>query len=357
MKLYKKLGFLLIYVLPALVVAGYYLGSWWTFSAFIFAYGVVPLWDELIGRDAENVTDQTITDELVNNPYFGYLVISLVWTQVSLLSWLVYCLGHYTFSTLEYTGLLLSTMTVNSSGINIAHELGHKKDSWNRFWAKLNLLTVCYMHFYIEHNRGHHLRVATLEDPATSRQGQTFYAFWAQSVFGGWLSAWHLETKRLSNKGKNSYSLWYNEMWRFTFLPLLFAGLMFGLGGWIGVGFFFLQSFFAFSSLEAVNYIEHYGIMRKKMASGKYERVNPLHSWNSNHLISNLFLFQLQRHSDHHANASRPYQILRHFDESPQLPFGYPVMILIALCPPLWFGMMNKRLETWEKQTYTDYTV
>lgn len=348
MKLYKKLGFLLIYIIPALILVGFYLGSWWTFSAFVFAYGIVPLWDEWVGRDSENVSEQTVTEELVENPYFGYIVISLVWVQASLLCWAVYVVSHYELSIIEFVGLLLSIMTFNSSGINVAHELGHRKEAWNRFWAKVNLLTVCYMHFYIEHNRGHHVHVGTPQDPATSRKGQSFYAFWGQSVFGSWLSAWHLEARRLQNKGVHPYALLHNEMWRFVALPALFAGLMFLLGGWIGVAFFFLQSILAFSSLEAVNYIEHYGIERKLLSNGKYERVNPLHSWNSNHLISNLFLFQLQRHSDHHANASRPYQILRHFDESPQLPFGYPVMILMALCPPLWFAVMDRRLEHWK---------
>ncbi len=352
MKLYKKLGFLLIYIIPILVIGGYYMGGLWTFSGFVFAYGIVPLWDEWVGRDSENVNDSSITDELVNNAYFGYLVISLVWVQASLLCWAVFVVAHYPLSVLEYTGILFSLMTFNSSGINVAHELGHKKDAWNRFWAKLNLMTVCYMHFYIEHNRGHHVHIGTPLDPATSRKGQTFYAFWWQSLFGGYASAWRLEAKRLTNKGIHPYSCQHNEMWVYTCLPLLLAVLMFALGGWIGVGFFFLQSFLAFSSLEAVNYIEHYGIQRKLLANGKYERVNPLHSWNSNHLISNLFLFQLQRHSDHHANASRPYQILRHFEESPQLPFGYPVMILLALCPPIWFAIMNKRLTDWQTATF-----
>jgi alkane 1-monooxygenase len=240
-------------------------------------------------------------------------------------------------------------MTANASGINIAHELGHRKEKWCRFWAKVNLMTVCYMHFYIEHNRGHHVNVATPLDPATSRKNQWFYAFWFQTVLGAWASAWRLEARRMKAKNLPTYAL-QNEMWLCILLPLAFAGVMFWWGGTVGILFFFLQSLMAFSSLEIVNYIEHYGIERKLLPNGKYERVNPLHSWNANHLISNLFLFQLQRHSDHHANASRPYQILRHFETSPQLPFGYPVMIILALIPPLWFAVMNKRLENWKLQ-------
>ncbi len=347
MKTYKKLGFLLIYMIPVLIVVSYYLGGWWTFAGFVFAYFIIPLWDEVVGRDSENVTENVI-DGLVENPYFTYIVISLVWTQVSLLVWFVYQIGTYTHTPIEWTGMLLSLMTFNASGINVAHELGHRKEAWCRFWSKFNLMTVCYMHFYIEHNRGHHVHVGTPLDPATSRKGQTLYAFWGQSVFGGWRSAWRLEIKRLKSKNLPTYSLKDNEMLRFCLLQLGFAGLMYVIGGWAGTAFFFLQSFLAFSSLEVVNYIEHYGIERQMLSTGKYERVNPLHSWNANHLISNLFLFQLQRHSDHHANASRPYQILRHFEQSPQLPYGYPVMILMALLPPLWFAVMNNRLADWK---------
>ncbi|MEX2232696.1 MAG: alkane 1-monooxygenase [Cyclobacteriaceae bacterium] len=238
-------------------------------------------------------------------------------------------------------------------GITVAHELGHKKSALEQFYGKILLLTVCYMHFHIEHNRGHHVAVATPEDPATARKNENFYRFWVRSVFGGYQHAWQLEKERLQRKNHSTISV-YNQMLWFGFLPFAFCFLLTLIPTillkrftWEVPVFFFCQSLIAFTLLELVNYVEHYGIQRKEIAPGKYERVNPVHSWNASHLLSNFFLFQLQRHSDHHVYSYKRYQVLDHYDESPQLPFGYPTMILIALVPPLWFWVMNKRLERW----------
>jgi alkane 1-monooxygenase len=209
------------------------------------------------------------------------------------------------------------------------------------------------MHFYIEHNRGHHVYVATPEDPATARKNETFYHFWYRSVVGSYRHAWQLEKESRKRKNKATWSA-SNEMIRFALLPLIFCLMLTVVGSlylesvaWQIPVFFFSQSLLAFTLLELVNYVEHYGIQRRQISPGVYERVNPLHSWNASHLISNFFLFQLQRHSDHHAYAYKRYQVLNHYDESPQLPFGYPTMIIIALLPPVWFALMNKRLEQW----------
>ena len=194
--------------------------------------------------------------------------------------------------------------------------------------------------------------------PATSRKGESFYAFWFRSVFMGYQSAWKLERSRLERKGQAFFGV-HNQMIWYSLLPILFCAVLTVLiSAWQGVLvwevpiFFFVQSVLAFSLLEIVNYVEHYGIVRKEIAPGKYERVNPMHSRNSNHRLSNFFLFQLQRHSDHHANAIKRYQVLRHFDESPQLPSGYPAMILMASIPPLWFKWMNPKLKQWEEKVY-----
>jgi alkane 1-monooxygenase len=258
---------------------------------------------------------------------------------------------------LLWIGFVLSTSLVTGGiGITVAHELGHKKSALEKFYSKALLMTVCYMHFYIEHNRGHHVLVATPADPATARKHQNFYSFWIQSVLGGYAHAWKIERDSLERKGKRLISL-DNEMIRFFLFPIIFCFILFVTGSywkgsvaWEVPLFFFTQSFLAFTLLELVNYVEHYGIMRREIAPGKFERVNPLHAWNASHMISNFFLFQLQRHSDHHAFAHKRYQVLNHYDESPQLPFGYPTMIMIALCPPLWFGIMDKRLTQWQKQ-------
>jgi alkane 1-monooxygenase len=227
-----------------------------------------------------------------------------------------------------------------------------------QFYSKLILMTVCYMHFFIEHNRGHHVQVATPDDPATSRHNESFYVFWFRSVFHGYAHAWQLEKESLHRKGFSTWSL-KNEMIWFALLPIIFCVALTIIGTiltgrivWEIPVFFFTQSFFAFTLLELVNYIEHYGIVRNQSVEGKYERVNPLHSWNASHLVSNFFLFQLQRHSDHHANAIKRYQVLNHYDDSPQLPFGYPTMILIALLPPLWFAKMNPLLQEWKEKVY-----
>jgi alkane 1-monooxygenase len=243
-------------------------------------------------------------------------------------------------------------------GITVAHELGHKKSKLEQFYSKVLLMTVSYMHFYIEHNRGHHVQVATPDDPATARFNENFYSFWFRSVFHGYAHAWQLEKESLQRKGHSVWH-WRNEMIWFTLAPVLFGGLvtliisqLSGRIVWEVPILFITQSVIGFTLLELVNYIEHYGIVRKQDNSGKYERVNPLHSWNASHLISNFFLFQLQRHSDHHANAIKRYQVLNHYDESPQLPYGYPTMILMALVPPLWYARMNPLLNIWKEKVY-----
>jgi alkane 1-monooxygenase len=242
-------------------------------------------------------------------------------------------------------------------GITVAHELGHKSTKIEQFYAKVLLMTVSYMHFFIEHNKGHHVWVATPKDPATSRKGETFYSFYFRSVIRGFISAWEIEKERLRRKNISVWS-YQNDMILYTVLPFLFCGFLMGClyfytgsFSWNVPIFFFAQSILGFSLLEAVNYIEHYGIVRNEIANGRFERVNPLHSWNSNYLITNFYLFQLQRHSDHHANANRRYQVLRHFDESPQMPQGYPAMMMMAMIPPLWFKVMDNRLEKWKLES------
>lgn len=352
----KKFGYLFPFVLPILWVGGYYLSGMWNYATVLFAFGLIPILDAIIGIDKHNFTKEQ-EKQIGEKLYYKAILYAWGFLQIGLLVWACYVVTFGSWQAYEYVGFLLSAMTVlGGIGITVAHELGHKNSSFEQFLAKIILDTVFYRHFFIEHNRGHHVNVATPLDPATARKNQTFYAFWWQSIIGGIRSAWNLEKKRLQKKGKNAWS-WENEMWRCLIEPLtllltLTAAMSFlkGQFAWQVVVFFLLQSLLSFSLLEAVNYIEHYGITRRLLANGRYERVEHLHSWNASHLLSNFFLFQLQRHSDHHAYAGRRYQILRHFDESPQLPAGYPTMILIALIPPLWFAIMNKRLEQWQAQ-------
>jgi alkane 1-monooxygenase len=238
-------------------------------------------------------------------------------------------------------------MTCGILGINAAHELGHRNTWYEQLMSKMLLLTTLYMHFFIEHNRGHHKNVSTDEDPASSRYGETVYAFYFRSIWQGWMSAWHLEAEKLK-KNNQSFWSWHNEMLRFQIIQISWLIII----GWVFGGetllFFVAAATIGFLLLETVNYIEHYGLRRKKKGNA-YERTLPIHSWNSNHPIGRLVLLELSRHSDHHYIASRKYQTLRHFDESPQMPTGYPGMMILSLMSPLWFSVMHKQIEKYRK--------
>lgn len=352
MSLKSKLGYLLSFSLPLWVIAGYYLGGWYNFITLGNVFILMPLMDFFVGTDHSNYNDEESAKKADD---FFYRFITYVWVylQLALVIWGAYVVVYGNIvSWYEWTGFLLSmAMVTGGIGITVAHELGHKKSTLERVYSQILLLSVTYMHFYVEHNRGHHVYVATPEDPATARKNENFYAFWFRSVVQGYLHAWNLENERLRRKNRSVLSL-ENKMISFTILPVLFCAVLTAVMSinvpgiaWAVPLFFFGQSFFAFTLLELVNYVEHYGIRRKQVAPGRYERVRPIHSWNTDFIVSNYFLFQLQRHSDHHFNAIKRYQVLNTYPESPQLPAGYPTMIMLAIVPPLWFRLMNPRLE------------
>jgi alkane 1-monooxygenase len=353
----RKIGFFTAFIVPALVIWGFYLGGAWNYITILFSFLILPLIDQMSGIDTSNVPDNEVKS--VGEDFY-YRFVTYIWAyfQFGFIFWGCYAVTSGKLNTaLEWTGFVVSFALVTGGiGITVAHELGHKKSALERFYSRALLMTVCYMHFYVEHNRGHHVYVATPEDPATARENENFYAFWLRSVIGGYRHAWNIEKDRLTGKGM--YSVFQNEMFWYTLVPFLFAVFLFlgfsylaGRWTWEVPFFFFAQSLLAFTLLELVNYVEHYGIQRREISPGRYERVNPLHSWNASHMLSNFFLFQLQRHSDHHAFAYKRYQVLNHYDESPQLPYGYPTMILLAMVPPIWFRLMNFRLDQWKSKT------
>jgi alkane 1-monooxygenase len=355
MSIIKKIGFFSALILVFTLGLGYYLEGWWNFVTIGFVFIIIPFVDSMIGKDPENISDSNIKI-ISDETYYRMVTYLWVFVQLGVIVFGAYAVTFGKVNTpIEWIGFILATSLITGGiGITVAHELGHKKSKLEQFYSKTLLLTVCYMHFFIEHNKGHHVHVATPSDPASSRKGEHFYKFWIRSVFKGYASAWNIEIKNLRRKGKSLFSF-QNQMIWFHILPILFCSLLtvlcsLLLGGfaWQVPAFFFMQSILAFTLLEQVNYIEHYGIVRNQTSDGRYERVTQLHSWNANQLVSNFFLFQLQRHSDHHLNAIRRYQVLKHYDESPQLPYGYPTMIILALLPPLWFRMMNPRLENWK---------
>jgi len=244
-------------------------------------------------------------------------------------------------------GLALSIGALGGVGINTAHEMGHKKESLERWLSKISLAPTGYGHFYIEHNRGHHVRVATPEDPSSARFGEMFWEFLPRSVFGSLRSALRLEAQRIRRRGGNPWNpktyLFNDALNAWLMTVVLWAALLAVCGPAL-IPFLIIQAVFGFSLLESVNYLEHYGLLRRKTDNGRYERCTPEHSWNSDHIVTNLFLYHLQRHSDHHANPARRYQTLRSMEESPNLPSGYAALIGLTYFPPLWRRLMDHRV-------------
>ncbi|HEX4307627.1 MAG TPA: alkane 1-monooxygenase, partial [Solirubrobacterales bacterium] len=246
-------------------------------------------------------------------------------------------------SVVESIGLAFTMGVVGGIGINTAHELGHKRDDLEKWLSRVALAQTGYGHFFIEHNRGHHVRVATPEDPASSRLGESFWEFLPRTVSGSLTSAWHLEAARLDRLGKSRWTLRNDILGAWAMTVVLFAALAVAFGP-VVLPYLVLQAIIGFSLLEVVNYLEHYGLLRDQKEDGRYQRCLPQHSWNSNNVASNVLLYHLQRHSDHHANPTRRYQALRHVDEAPQLPTGYAGMIVLAWLPPVWRRVMDDRL-------------
>ncbi|KVQ43677.1 alkane 1-monooxygenase [Burkholderia cepacia] len=313
---------------------------WW-FGP-LFAFGVIPILDTLIGDDRDN-PPEAVVPHLERERYYRLIVYLATLVEYVAFFACVWIVGTHALAWYDYVGFALSLGAATGISINTAHELGHKTDRFERWLAKITLAPVAYGHFYVEHNRGHHVRVATAEDPASARYGESFWAFLPRTVTGSIRSAWRLEKARLERLGHSPWT-WRNEALHAWAMTVVVWGIAIAMAGKVVIPFLVIQAVYGASLLEVVNYVEHYGLGRRKLPNGRYERCTPQHSWNSNHVVTNLFLYQLQRHADHHANPTRSYQALRHFDDSPQLPAGYATMILFAYVPPLWYRVMNPRV-------------
>ncbi|HAT8730630.1 TPA: alkane 1-monooxygenase [Legionella pneumophila] len=344
----KKYSFLLVYLLIPLPFVSLYLGGWYSFLPFFIVFAFIPLIDAFL-HDSVNPTKEQ-EQELLKDKFFKYITCAYVPIQITIIAYGVYIVSTQNLIWNEWLGFTMSLGLISGGvGINFAHEMMHKNSKLQQLMSKILLVTVCYGHFFIEHVKGHHVKVATPDDPATARLGENLYQFLPKTLLGSFQSALLLEEKRLSHK---NYSIWsiHNNFWWILTVPFMICIVTFIFGGLIALSFFLLQSFIAILTLEIVNYIEHYGLERKMLSNGQYEKVNPNHSWNANHWLSNQLLIHLQRHSDHHAHGARPYQILRHMENSPQLPSGYLGMIIIALIPPLWHYIMDKRVVAYRIQ-------
>lgn len=314
--------------------------GWW--ASLLIIFGVFPIVDTLLWRDRRNVPE---ADEARVGGARYYRVLTYLYIPLQYAS-LVYACHLWTTGDLgwfESLGLAVTVGIVAGIAINTAHELGHKRPALERWLAKVALAQSTYGHFHLEHNRGHHAKVSTPEDPASARLGESFWAFLPRTVVGSVRSAVQLERERSERLGQRFWSPRNELLNAWAMSVVLFGGLLAAFG-WSIAPWLAVQAVIGFCLLEVVNYIEHYGLLRQRRPDGRYERCQPEHSWNASNVVSNLLLYQLQRHSDHHAYPTRRYQVLRHFDDVPQLPTGYAGMIVLATVPPLWRRVMDHRV-------------
>lgn len=338
----------LAYLSPALFLLSIHSDGIAAFSVVIFNFILIPLLEPFLPNSAKNLPE-TRAATIKNEPIFDwflYLNIPLVFACLLLF---VQTAQAGSWQATEWLGFSLSLGVIfGVNGINVAHELGHRTKKRDRFFAIVLLTPSFYQHFYIEHNRGHHKNVSTPEDPVSARLNEPIYTFWFRAVIMSYIGAWRLEAARLSKAKKRVFSL-ENQMVQFTLLQASCLDLLFWLLPMAIALALLGASVVGFLLLETVDYIEHYGLVRQKKENGKFERTQPRHSWNSNRLLGRVVLFELTRHSDHHYLASKKYQILDHHDEAPELPMGYPAAMLLSLLPPVWFSVMNKRIDSSQK--------
>ena len=339
----KDLKYLAAYAIPVMAFLGIYFKGYMVWATGIFAFGIIPLLELIFSVDTDNLDPENASKSL-NKKIFDWMLYLNLPIVYGVLAYSVYTFSTISLQMYEEIGLIITTgIVLGVNGINVAHELGHRQSTNERFLGKALLLPSFYMHFYIEHNFGHHLNAATPEDPATAKYNQSVYSFWFTSTIRQYFKAWIIQVSLLKNNNHTFLSV-YNDMFWYAIFQisyLLLIGLFFGLKVML---FMLLSGIVGFLLLETVNYIEHYGLLRFKTKSGRYERVKEIHSWNSNHVIGRIVLYELTRHSDHHFKSSKKYQVLDCHEESPQMPYGYPTSMLISMIPPLWFRIMNKRI-------------
>lgn len=346
----KKAMWMLSVIAPFAAPAGPMLYQWtgntmWLWFFLALFYLGLPVFDKLFGEDAQNPPEAAVP-QLEKDFYYRAVTYALVPIIAFGFFYNVIFLATHELGFWHWLAVAITTGSLLGFGLNLGHELGHKKRKLDQWLALFTLSLGGYGHFSIEHNRGHHRDVATPEDPASSKMGENIYRFMLREIPGAFKRAWALEKERLERKG---LSQWHpsNEIVQTTTMTVLMWGGLLLAFGWVMVPILAVVGFWGAFQLTSANYIEHYGLMRKKLPDGRYERCAPHHSWNSNHLVSNLVVFQLQRHSDHHANPARGFQSLRDFPDLPTLPSGYFGMFLAAYVPPVWYAIMNPKLVQW----------
>ena len=339
-----------------LIAIGALWGGWWLAPSLLYAFGVVTALDAIFGLNTDNPDPDAPLAGL-----FWYRLVTLIWfpVQMVLIFGTLWFTTRHSTLTWHESLILFFAVGVSSGGVGIvyAHELMHQKTKLERWLGDLLMASTLYSHFRSEHLRVHHLWVGTPRDAVTARYNEGFWRFFPRVLAKGPLSAWRAEVAMLARAGKPPLSF-SNPFWRYGALQVGFLALAIGIGGWVGLGLFVWQAFVAVMLLELTNYIEHYGLTRRHLGEGRYEPVAPHHSWNASHTASNWLLINLQRHSDHHYKPDRRFPLLQTYapDDAPQLPLGYPAMVVAACIPPLWRRLMNPRVRAWRRRFYPDIT-
>ena len=344
-------AFLISFALPVLIGLAAIFGGPFLAGVPIYAWGVMSVLDGVFGKN-ENNADPLTPDSAL----FWHRMVTIVWApvQVATIVGCIYAasLGHLPTNQRIWLFMGLGVAT-GSIGINYAHELIHQRARIEQWAGEVLLASVCYGHFRTEHLYNHHIYVATPKDPVTARYNEGFWMFLPRAVWGTATSAWRIDIERRRKRGLTPFGLG-NPWWTHLAITGAFLAFAYAMLGWWGVGLYLFMCLVAIVQLEAVNYVEHYGLTREHLGGGKYEHTKPHHSWNAAQSVTNLFLINLQRHSDHHYKPDRRFPLLQTYDEAeaPQLPYGYPLMVLFALTPPLWFRVMNRRVKSWRKRHY-----
>lgn len=343
----KRYLWLLSFIYPVYPLIGVILylqwpSEWLLFLPLIFIYTMLPSLDWLIGRDNNNPPEE-IVPQLENDTYYRVLTMATVPMHFIVLVVMAWFVAAHEISLASAVACAVMAGIYNGFAINTAHELGHKGTRIEQLLAKVALAVPAYGHFCIEHNAGHHTHVSTPEDFASAKMGESIYRFALREIPGCFKRAIAIQREKMAKKGKSFWS-WHNDILQSYALSCLLQGMLIVALGWKMIPFLIIHNIFAWFQLTSANYIEHYGLLRSKQENGRYERCQPHHSWNANFILTNLMLFHLQRHSDHHTNPARRYQSLRNFDDLPELPNGYFGMFLLAYFPPLWFRIMDPLL-------------
>lgn len=353
--LLKALPFALCFTLVPMIAIAAAWGGWWILVPFAFGWFVIPFMDRVMSLDTSNMDPNTRDDLLI-----WHRAVTFIWVpvQTALILFVLWQATSGALSGWQSVAVALALgVATGGIGITFAHELVHQRNRWERLLGEFLLVSTAYGHFATEHVFGHHVNVATPRDPVSARRGEGLYSFLPRAVAGSLLSAWAIDRDRLARRGRPVWHL-FNPFWRYGVGIAGWLAVAWWLGGWWGVGLWVVQAAMAIFQLEAVNYVEHYGLTRRRTPDGRFERVQPHHSWNASHRFSNWLLINLQRHSDHHHRPDRRFPLLQHHgrESAPQLPASYSVMIAIATNPFLWRRIMDPQVVRWRETFYPGVT-